>query len=252
MTGETPGIYRFFLKNKLDPTRIIPFLFGQNITLIQLAIILVWVHLYQEIIFTFPLCKSYYTNEYFIDRTSNYSDEPDTDDLSSLLTGWEDAPSDPSLKTPGQPDSQEELNSDADAAVGMSTERQSESPPPETPSAPPSLDIEADITFGEQISGQSFLPTYETNKQFSAPVNILYSWLDVYSFKMMLTVHERLSLAETLERMSQHKGLSQESPSSPSSALRRQQTSRKAREAKVTVAGLKKKNKPKTLMKGEE
>lgn len=122
------------------------------------------VHLYWEIIFTFALCKSYYTREYFIDRTSNYSDEPDTDDLSSLLTGWEDGPSDPSLKTPVQADSQEKADSVPDAAGGVSTERHSESPPSEPPSGPPSLDIEADITFGEQINGRSFLSTYKTIK----------------------------------------------------------------------------------------
>lgn len=63
---------------------------------------------------------------------------------------------------------------------------------------------------------------------------------------MLLTIHKLLLLPETLERMSQQKGISQESPSSPSSALRRQQTSRKTRETKVTVTG---KN---TFMKGQE
>lgn len=63
---------------------------------------------------------------------------------------------------------------------------------------------------------------------------------------MRLAIHNLLLLPETLERMSQHKGISQEAPSSPSSALRRQHTSRKTREAKVTVAG---KN---TFRKGQE
>lgn len=102
---------------------------------------------------TFPLCKSYYSNECFIDRASNYSNDLDTDDLTSLLTGWEDASSDPGLKTPVQPDPQEKLSSVPDAAVCGSTEERSEPSPPGSPS----LDIEADITVGEEINVQSFL-----------------------------------------------------------------------------------------------
>lgn len=98
---------------------------------------------------TFPLWKSYYSNDCFTDHTSDYSDDLDTDDLTSLLTGWEDGSSDPGLKAPVQPDSHEKLNS-APVTVGVSTERRNEPPP----CGPPSLDIEADITDGEAINGQ--------------------------------------------------------------------------------------------------
>lgn len=54
---------------------------------------------------------------------------------------------------------------------------------------------------------------------------------------MIQNNHKLLSLPETLERMSWHEEISQVSPSSPSSAVRRQQASRKTRETKVTVKG---------------
>lgn len=73
--------------------------------------------------------------------------------MTSLLTGWEDASSDPGVKTPVQPDSHEKLTSVPDAAVCVSTEQRSEPPPP----GPPSLDVEADITVGAEINVHSFL-----------------------------------------------------------------------------------------------
>lgn len=70
--------------------------------------------------------------------------------MTSLLTGWEDGSSDPGLKSPVQPDSHEKLKSVPDTTVSVSTERRSEPPPP----GRPSLDIEADITVGEEINVQ--------------------------------------------------------------------------------------------------
>lgn len=125
------------------------------------------------------MCTLYCSDEYFLDHTSTDSDDLDTDDLTSLLTGWEDASSDPSLKTPVQPGSHQKLNSVSDTSGGVSAERCSEAPPSETPPGPPSLDIEADITVGEKIDVQSFLSILKLKKQFSGSVNILCSCFDV-------------------------------------------------------------------------
>lgn len=51
----------------------------------------------------------------------------------------------------------------------------------------------------------------------------------------MLNIPKLLTSPETLERISRHEEISQKSPGSPPSALRRQQASRKSRETKVTV-----------------
>lgn len=95
---------------------------------------------------TFPLRKSYYSDEYLIDHTSHDSDDLDADDMTSLLTGWEDGSSDPGLKTPVQAVSHEKVKSVPDVADRASTERAAEPPPA---SEPLSLDLEADITVGE-------------------------------------------------------------------------------------------------------
>eukprot|EP00066_Takifugu_rubripes_P017877 XP_011607143.1 PREDICTED: zinc finger MYM-type protein 4-like [Takifugu rubripes] len=115
------------------------------------------------------------------DHTRNCRDGLDTDDLASLLNSWEDASSDPSLRTQVLPDSHEK----SVPALSGSTEPHPEAPPPLPPPGPPPLDIEADVTV------------------------------------------------ETLERISRHEEISQKSPSSPPSALRRQQASRKSRETKT-------------------
>lgn len=101
----------------------------------------------QQSVCTFPLCISYCSNEYLIDHTRNCRDGLDTDDLASLLNSWEDASSDPSLRTQVLPDSHEK----SVPALSGSTEPHPEAPPPLPPPGPPPLDIEADVTVGEEI-----------------------------------------------------------------------------------------------------
>nr|XP_046274089.1 zinc finger MYM-type protein 4-like isoform X2 [Scatophagus argus] len=76
------------------------------------------------------------------DRTSNYSDDLDTDDLASFLNNWEEASSDAGLRSPSQLYSHEKLNPNLDIPVGVSSESYAEAPPPATPP----MDIEADVT----------------------------------------------------------------------------------------------------------
>lgn len=101
----------------------------------------------QQSVCTFPLCISYCSNEYFIDHTRNCRDGLDTDDLTSLLNSWEDASSDPDLGTQVRPDSHEK----SVPALSGSTEPHPEPPPPLPPPGPPPLDIEADVTVGEEL-----------------------------------------------------------------------------------------------------
>lgn len=90
---------------------------------------------------------------YITDHASNYSDDLDTDDLASFLNNWEDASSDAGLRSPGQSYSNEKLNPILDVPVGMSSEPDSEAPPPATPP----MDIEADVTVGEKMCLKSLI-----------------------------------------------------------------------------------------------
>lgn len=71
------------------------------------------------------------------DRTSNYSDDLDTDELATFLNNWQDSP-DPGLRTPSRPFSHEKLNPVTDPGETFS-EPQHLSPPP--------MDLEADLTI---------------------------------------------------------------------------------------------------------
>ncbi|XP_029022708.1 zinc finger MYM-type protein 4 isoform X2 [Betta splendens] len=83
------------------------------------------------------------------DHVSNYSDDLDTDDLSSFLNNWDDTSSDAGRKSPARlqacvrpSDAQEKLNPITAASVALPSERYSE---PSSP-APRPMDIEADFT----------------------------------------------------------------------------------------------------------
>nr|XP_019960218.1 PREDICTED: zinc finger MYM-type protein 4-like isoform X1 [Paralichthys olivaceus] len=77
------------------------------------------------------------------DHASNFSDDLDTDDLTSFLNNWEDASSDTGLRSPSRSFTQEKLNSIIDVPAAMPSEPYSEPPPP----APPPMDVEADFTI---------------------------------------------------------------------------------------------------------
>lgn len=96
------------------------------------------------------------TNGYFTDHASNYSDDLDTDELASFLNNWEDASSDAGLRSPSQSYSHEKLNPTLGVPVSISGEPNSEAPPP----ASPPMDIEADVTVGEEM--KRTLVTYMT------------------------------------------------------------------------------------------
>ncbi|XP_035038448.2 LOW QUALITY PROTEIN: zinc finger MYM-type protein 4 [Hippoglossus stenolepis] len=76
------------------------------------------------------------------DHTSNFSDDLDTEELTSFLNNWEDASSDPGLRSPSRSYTQEKLNPMVEVPAGMPSEPYSEPPPP----APPPMDVEADFT----------------------------------------------------------------------------------------------------------
>ncbi|KAM3858576.1 zinc finger MYM-type protein 4-like [Diretmus argenteus] len=84
------------------------------------------------------------------EHASNYSDDLDTDELSSFLNTWEDPSSDTSLKSPNRSYIQEKLHPILDVPLGMPSEPYSEPPPP----SPPSTDIEADFA-AEHASNDS-------------------------------------------------------------------------------------------------
>lgn len=75
------------------------------------------------------------------DRTSTYSDDLDTDDLTSFLSNWSDT--DPGLRTPSRPFASEKITPALDVAVGT---------PPSVPYnearvlSPPPMDLESDQT----------------------------------------------------------------------------------------------------------
>lgn len=87
------------------------------------------------------------TNGHFTDHASNYIDELDTDELASFLNNWEDASSDAGLRSPSQSYSHEKLNPTLGVPVSTSGEPNPEAPPP----ASPPMDIEADVTVGEEM-----------------------------------------------------------------------------------------------------
>ncbi|XP_060948229.1 zinc finger MYM-type protein 4 [Limanda limanda] len=76
------------------------------------------------------------------DHTSNFSDDLDTEELTSFLNNWEDASSDAGLRSPGRGYTQEKFNSAVKVPGGRPSEPYPEPPPP----APPPMDIEADFT----------------------------------------------------------------------------------------------------------
>lgn len=82
---------------------------------------------------------------YFTDRTSNYSDDLDTDELATFLNNWQDSP-DPGLRTPSRPFSHEKLNPVTDPGETFS-EPQHLSPPP--------MDLEADLTISEGLKSKN-------------------------------------------------------------------------------------------------
>lgn len=84
---------------------------------------------------------------YFTEHASNYSDDLDTDDLASFLNNWEDASSDAGLRSPVQSDPNEKLNPIVDLLASVSSEPKLEALPP----GPPPMDLEADVTVGEEL-----------------------------------------------------------------------------------------------------
>lgn len=126
---------------------------------------------------TFPLCISYCSNKYFIDHPRNCRDGLDTDDLASLLNSWEDASSDPGLRTQVRPDSHEK----SVPALSGSTKPHQEPRPPLPPPGPPPLDIEADITVGEELR---VLVVFKSRKlEINLSSNELCFHLDIFSFR---------------------------------------------------------------------
>ncbi|XP_035847040.1 zinc finger MYM-type protein 4 isoform X2 [Sander lucioperca] len=75
------------------------------------------------------------------EHTSNYSDDLDTDDLTSFLNNWEDT-SDAGVRSPSRPYGLDKLNPILD--IPVASEHYFQPPPP--PSSPPPMDIEADFT----------------------------------------------------------------------------------------------------------
>ncbi|XP_053302211.1 zinc finger MYM-type protein 4 isoform X1 [Pleuronectes platessa] len=75
------------------------------------------------------------------DHTSNFSDDLDTEELTSFLNNWEDASSDAGLRSPSRGYTQEKLNPMVDVPGGRPSEPSPEPPPP----APPPMDVEADF-----------------------------------------------------------------------------------------------------------
>ncbi|KAL3043474.1 hypothetical protein OYC64_003357 [Pagothenia borchgrevinki] len=72
------------------------------------------------------------------DHASNYSDDLDTEDLASFLNNWEEASSDPAVRSPSRPHAHEKLNPVIGIPLGLTNEP--------FPEPNPALDIEADFT----------------------------------------------------------------------------------------------------------
>ncbi|XP_063754586.1 zinc finger MYM-type protein 4-like isoform X2 [Eleginops maclovinus] len=71
------------------------------------------------------------------DHGSNYSDDLDTEDLASFLNNWDEASSDPAVRSPSRPYAHEKLNPVIDIPLGLINEP--------FPEPTPAMDIEADI-----------------------------------------------------------------------------------------------------------
>lgn len=109
-----------------------------------------------------------------IDHTRNCRDGLDTDDLASLLNSWEDDSSDPGLRPHVRPDSHETV-----PALSGSTEPHLEPPPP----GPPPLDIEADVTVGEEIRVLVLVVLKPRKIEINLSSNELYFHLYIFSFR---------------------------------------------------------------------
>ncbi|XP_010796037.1 zinc finger MYM-type protein 4 [Notothenia coriiceps] len=72
------------------------------------------------------------------DHNSNYSDDLDTEDLASFLNNWEEASSDPAVRSPSRPHAHEKLNPVIGIPLGLTNEP--------FPKPKPAMDIEADFT----------------------------------------------------------------------------------------------------------
>lgn len=156
----------------------------------------------------------------FADHVSNYSDDLDTDDLASFLNNWEDPASYAGLRSPSRQSSQEKLSLSPDSPVASSSDYSSEAPP----AARPPMDIEADISVGEEMTWTQMLRVDARHR--SAAFLIL---------ALLGLMGHVVPFPETLERLARLREQSQRSPSPPPATQRRRQNQRKAREKRVTV-----------------